>query len=146
MIAYAISNFVMYFMELGLIKLFIRAVNVKFSILFPAIIMFCVMGVFALNNRIFDIWLMILFGVIGYILDQFGVDMTPIILGFILGPMIEKYYRTGMIASNGNFLAVFSTPISAAFMLAALAFFLMPLVRILRKKGAPKIQEEHNED
>lgn len=146
MIAYAISNFVMYFMELGLIKLFIRAVNVKFSVLFPAIIMFCVMGVFALNNRIFDIWLMILFGVIGYILDQFGVDMTPIILGFILGPMIEKYYRTGMIASNGNFLAVFSTPISAVFMLAALAFFLMPLVRILRKNGAPKIQEEHNED
>lgn len=146
MIAYAISNFVMYFMELGLIRLFIRAVNVNFSILFPAIIMFCVMGVFALNNRTFDIWLMIVFGIMGYILDQFGVDMTPIILGFILGPMIEKYFRTGMIASGGNFLAVFSSPISAVFMAAALVFFLMPAVRAVRRKRIQKVPEDFNED
>lgn len=119
-------------MELGLLKLFIRAIDVKFSFLFPAILMFCVMGVLALNNRMFDVWMMMLFGVVAYVLEQLGVDMTPIILGFILGPMIEKYFRSAMIASSGMFLDVFTRPISCVFMIVAVTFLLLPLFKMLR--------------
>ena len=132
MVAYALANFVMYIMELGLLKLFIRAIDVKFSFLFPAILMFCVMGVLALNNRMFDVWMMMLFGVVAYVLEQLGVDMTPIILGFILGPMIEKYFRSAMIASSGMFLDVFTRPISCVFMIVAVTFLLLPLFKMLR--------------
>ena len=132
MVAYALANFVMYIMELGLLKLFIRAIDVKFSFLFPAILMFCVMGVLALNNRMFDVWMMMLFGVVAYVLEQLGVDMTPIILGFILGPMIEKYFRSAMIASSGMFLDVFTRPISCVFMIVAVTSLLLPLFKMLR--------------
>ena len=132
LVAYALANFVMYIMELGLLKLFIRAIDVKFSFLFPAILMFCVMGVLALNNRMFDVWMMMLFGVVAYVLEQLGVDMTPIILGFILGPMIEKYFRSAMIASSGMFLDVFTRPISCVFMIVAVTFLLLPLFKMLR--------------
>ena len=132
MVAYFMANVVMYIMELGLMKAFVRMVNVKLSFLFPAILMVCVMGVLALNNRMFDVWMMMLFGVVAYVLEQLGVDMTPIILGFILGPMIEKYFRSAMIASSGMFLDVFTRPISCVFMIVAVTFLLLPLFKMLR--------------
>ncbi len=127
MIAYFLANIVMYFMELGLMKIFIKAVNVKFSILFPLITMCCILGVFALNNRIFDVWILIITGVIAYILEQLKVDMAPIILGFILGPLIEKYYRMGMIAENGNITALFSRPIATVFIVVSVLFIIVPI-------------------
>lgn len=83
-------------------------------------------------NRMFDVWMMMLFGVVAYVLEQLGVDMTPIILGFILGPMIEKYFRSAMIASSGMFLDVFTRPISCVFMIVAVTFLLLPLFKMLR--------------
>jgi putative tricarboxylic transport membrane protein len=114
-------------MELGLMNIFVKAVNVKFSILFPAIVMFCVLGVFALNNRTFDIWILIVTGILAYILDQLGVDMAPIILGFILGPLIEKYYRMGMISENGNFSMILQRPIAVVCLIISLLFVFVPL-------------------
>lgn len=84
------------------------------------------------DNRMFDVWMMMLFGVVAYVLEQLGVDMTPIILGFILGPMIEKYFRSAMIASSGMFLDVFTRPISCVFMIVAVTFLLLPLFKMLR--------------
>ncbi|HKL99532.1 MAG TPA: tripartite tricarboxylate transporter permease [Mobilitalea sp.] len=127
MVSYFLANIVMYVMELGLMRVFVKAVNVKFSILFPAIVMCCILGVYALNNRSFDIWILIVTGIVAYIIDQLGVDMAPIILGFILGPLIEKYYRQGMVAENGNFAAIFSRPIATVFLILTALFFIVPL-------------------
>ena len=128
MVAYFLANIVMYVMELGLIRVFVKAVNIKFSFLFPAILMFCLLGTFALNNRTFDIWVLIISGVAAYFLTQFKVDMAPVILGYILGPLVEKYLRMALTAENGNFGAILNRPIALVCVIVALLFLVMPLI------------------
>ena len=127
MVSYFLANHVMYIMELGLMRAFIKAVNVPFSILFPAIIMFCVLGTYGLNNRTFDIWILIVTGIIAYALTQLGVDMAPVILGFIVGPLVEKYFRMAMTAENGNFAAITTHPIAFTCLIVAIAFIVIPI-------------------
>jgi len=136
MVAYFLANIVMYIMELGLMKGFVKAVNIKFSYLFPAIIMFCILGTFALNNRIFDLWILITCGIIAYVLTEVGVTLAPVILGFILGPIVEKYFRLAMTAERGNFRAVLHRPIAVVSLILALLFLILPLIskRIRTKK------------
>jgi putative tricarboxylic transport membrane protein len=141
MVAYFLSNIVMYVMELGLMKVFVRAVNIKFSYLFPTITMFCVLGTFALNNRTFDLWILIICGILAYVLTELGVDMAPIILGYILGPLVEKYFRMGMTSEKGNFAAVLNRPIAVVFLVVALLFLILPLFssKIREKKSSLNI-------
>ena len=127
MVSYFLANIVMYFMELGLMRIFVKAVNIKFSYLFPAIVMFCVLGTFALNNRTFDLWVLIGCGIMAYILQELGVELAPVILGFILGPLVEKYYRMGMTAENGNFASIFRYPIATVALIIAILFIVVPL-------------------
>ena len=94
MVLYFISNIVMYVMMLGLMSLFVRIINVKLSLLFPALIVFCVIGVFTLNNRMFDVWILVIFGDCWLYFKSVGVDLAPVILGFILGPLVERNLRT----------------------------------------------------
>jgi putative tricarboxylic transport membrane protein len=128
MVAYFLANIVMYIEELGLMRIFVRAVNIPFSLLFPAIVMFCVLGTFALNNRTFDLWILIICGILAYVLTELGVDMAPVILGFILGPIVEKYFRGAMTAENGNFAAITTRPIAVVALIIAIIFLLLPLV------------------
>lgn len=129
MVAYFMANVVMYIMELGLMKAFVRMVNVKLSYLFPAIVSCCVLGVYTLNNRMFDVWVMIVFGFLGYLLICLGIDMAPVILGFILGPLIEKYMRMALISANGNWGEMLSRPVAVFFVVVALLFVVVPLLR-----------------
>ncbi|MDR0562380.1 MAG: tripartite tricarboxylate transporter permease [Spirochaetaceae bacterium] len=135
MVVYFLANIVMYVMELGLMKAFIKMIEVNLSFLFPAVILFCVLGVFALNTLIFDVWVLIVFTVIGYILNQFKIDLVSIILGFILGPLVEKYFKVGMIADEGKFSALLKHPIALVFLTGAVLFLLWPgLSLVMRKK------------
>ena len=127
MVSYFLANIVMYVEELGLMRVFVRAVNIPFSVLFPAIIMFCVLGTFALNNRTFDLWILIFCGMLAYILTELGVDMAPVILGYILGPIVEKYFRGAMTAENGNFMAITHRPIAVVALIIAILFLVVPL-------------------
>jgi putative tricarboxylic transport membrane protein len=128
MAVYFLANIVMYAMELGMMKAFIKILAVKLSYLFPAVIIFCVLGVFALNNLTFDVWILVIFGIIGYILNQFQIDLVSIILGFILGPLVEKYFRMGMILAEGDFSAILEHPIAVACLAVAVLFVAVPLV------------------
>jgi putative tricarboxylic transport membrane protein len=135
MVVYFLANIVMYVMELGLMKAFIKMIEVNLSMLFPAVIVFCVLGVFALNNLTFDIWILVIFGAIGYILNQFKIDLVSIILGFILGPLIEKYFKTGMILAEGNFGEITKHPIAVVFLIIAFIFLIWPAVsKVIRKR------------
>lgn len=129
MVVYLLANIVMYVMELGLMKAFIKMIEVRLSFLFPAVIIFCVLGVYALNSLTFDIWILIIFGIVGYILNQFKIDLVSIILGFILGPLIEKYFKTGMILAEGNFKEILNHPIAVVFLVIALIFLVAPSVK-----------------
>jgi putative tricarboxylic transport membrane protein len=129
MVVYFLSNFVMYFMQIGLMQAFIRMVNVAYSYLFPAIVVFCLLGVFALNNRIYDLGILIVFAIVGYILHELHIDMVSLILGFVLGPMVENHLRRGLIASNGNFGEVLTRPVATVFLIVSLIFLFWPFVK-----------------
>ena len=119
MVAYFMANVVMYIMELGLMKAFVRMVNVKLSFLFPAIVACCVLGVYTLNNRMFDVWVMIIFG-------------------FILGPLIEKYMRMALISANGNWADMFNRPVSVFFVVIAILFVVVPVIKKTVTHGKEK--------
>jgi len=128
MAVYFLANIVMYVMELGLMKAFIKIIEVKLSFLFPAVVIFCVLGVYALNNLTFDVWILVAFGIIGYILNQFEINLVSIILGFILGPLVEQYFKTGMMLSEGDFGAILQRPIAVVFLAVSVLFLVWPLV------------------
>jgi putative tricarboxylic transport membrane protein len=129
MVVYFLANFVMYTMELGLMKALIKIVEVPYSLLFPGIIVFCLLGVFALNNRIFDLGILVFFSACGYILHQFKIDMVALILGFVLGPMVENHLRRALIASNGSFADIFTRPLAVIFLSVSLLFLFWPFVK-----------------
>ena len=89
----------------------------------------CVLGVYTLNNRMFDVWTMLIFGFLGYLLICLGIDMAPVILGFILGPLIEKYMRMALIASNGNWGDIMHRPVAVFFVVVAALFVVVPVAR-----------------
>ena len=134
MIVYFVSNIVMYLMQLGLMRVFLKIIEVPSALLFPAIIMSCIMGVYSLNSRYFDIWILIVFGIAGYILTRCGVGVAPLILGFILGPGVDKNFRTAMIAAKGNILSIISHPIAFVMFLVAISFMLWPLISAKKNK------------
>ena len=141
MVVYFFSNIVMYIMELGLMKAFIRIVDVPYSLLFPTIIIFCLLGVFALNNRVFDLGILVAFAFFGYILNQFKIDMTTLILGFVLGPMVETHLRRALIASNGSFADITTRPLAVIFLSVALLFLFWPFVREVLKPVISKTKK-----
>ena len=138
--SYLVASVLLYFMLLGLLRIFIKMINVKYSLLFPAIIVFCLFGIFAVNNRIFDIWVMIIFGVVGIILHALNVNMIALLLGFVLGPLVEVFFRRAMIASNGNFSAILERPVAVIFLIVAMFFLFWPALKsiyqAIRKKPA----------
>jgi putative tricarboxylic transport membrane protein len=138
MVVYFLSNFIMYVMELGMMKVFIKMVNVPYSLLFPAIIVFCLLGVFALNNRIFDLGIMVTFAIVGYILNQFKIDMVALILGFVLGPMVENHLRRALIASNGRFTDIFNRPLAVIFLAVSMVFLFWPFIKIGLRRILPR--------
>jgi putative tricarboxylic transport membrane protein len=146
MVLFFLANIVMYFMMLGLMRVFVRIINVKLSLLFPALIVFCVIGVFTLNNRVFDVWILVIFGLVGYILNQLGIDLAPVILGFILGPLVERNLRTGLVSSNGQFGAILERPIAVVALIISFLFLLSPFIgKILKQRKEKRMVEGHRE-
>jgi putative tricarboxylic transport membrane protein len=117
-----IGNFFLVVLNLPLIGLWVRMIMVPYQLLYPAILVFCGIGVFSLNNSEFDIYLMGLFGLLGYVFVKLGCEPAPMLLAFILGPLMEEYLRRAMLISRGNPWVFVQRPISATLLaLAALA-------------------------
>ena len=117
-----IGNFFLVVLNLPLIGLWVRMIMVPYHLLYPAILVFCGIGVFSLNNSEFDIYLMGLFGLLGYVFVKLGCEPAPMLLAFILGPLMEEYLRRAMLISRGNPLVFVQRPISATLLaLAVLA-------------------------
>jgi putative tricarboxylic transport membrane protein len=117
-----IGNFFLVVLNLPLIGLWVRMIMVPYHLLYPAILVFCGIGVFSLNNSEFDIYLMGLFGLAGYVFVKLGCEPAPMLLAFILGPLMEEYLRRAMLISRGNPWVFVQRPISATLLaLAALA-------------------------
>lgn len=134
-IGFIIANILMGIVGLLGAKYFIKVLNVPQNLLIPIIITFCVVGSYAINNNIFDVWMMLLFGVIGYLMRKTGFSTAPVILGMILGPIAEKSLGQALVMAQGNFLTyLLSRPISVMFIILIVLSIASPLVLKLMKR------------
>lgn len=107
-------------------RLFARLLKVPSHYLLPAILLFCVIGSFAIRNTVFDIWVLLGCGVLGYLLQKIGIMPAPIILGFVLGPILEDNFRRALIMSDGDWTTFLTRPVSLALILINLAILVGP--------------------
>lgn len=138
-----IGNLFLIILNLPLIGMWVRIVTVPYHILFPAILVFCGIGVFSLKNTEFDIYLMALFGLAGYVFVKLDCEPAPMLLAFILGPLMEEYLRRAMLLSRGDWTVFFRRPISATLLgLGAAAVIAASLPALTRKREEAFREEE----
>lgn len=125
------------------IKLIARLLNVKTAVLSAFVLIFCVIGVYALQSSYFDVYVAIAFGVIGYFMRKHGFELGPFTLAFILGSMIENKLALGLKMGRGNFLSFFTRPISGTLLAITILFILFSIYRIIKKKHTAKRGNGH---
>ena len=133
-----IGNLMLIILNLPLIGIWIKLLSVPYRWLFPSIVLFCAIGVFSTNNNTFDIWMVAIFGVVGYLFIKLGTEPAPLLLGFILGPMMEEYLRRALLLSRGDWSVFVTRPLSASLLAGAvllLVLVLMPSVKSKREEA-----------
>jgi len=137
-----IGNFFLIVLNLPLIGMWVRIVSVPYQFLFPAILVFCGIGVFSLNNTEFDVYLMAMFGVIGYIFVKLDAEPAPMLLAFILGPMMEEYMRRALLLSRGDPMVFLERPISAVMLGLGVLVIILASLPMFYKKREEAFKEE----
>jgi TctA family transporter len=137
-----IGNFFLIVLNLPLIGLWVRLIMVPYHYLFPLILVFCGIGVFSLNNSDFDIHLMALFGFLGYVFAKLDCEPAPMLLGFILGPLMEEYLRRALIIGRGDWTVFVTNPISATMLVLAAVTMVFVMMPAIRKKRDEAFVEE----
>ena len=115
-----IGNIMLLVLNLSLIPLWVQILRVPRNILFPLIFLFCAIGSYTINNSTFEVFTMILFGVLGYVFRKLEYEPAPLVMAFVLGQMLEKAFRRSLAMSDGNFFIFVERPISAVFLGMAL--------------------------
>jgi TctA family transporter len=137
-----IGNAMLVVLNLPLIGIWVAMLRIPYSILYPAILMFVAIGVFSINNSAFDVYLVALFGIIGYIMMLLRFEPAPLILGFVLGPLMEEHLRRAMLLSRGDPMVFLERPISAVFVTLTAALLVLALWTTLRPKRRRSLAEE----
>src|ERR1700752_2678344 len=120
-----LGNLMLIVLNLPLIGLWVALLRVPYRLMFPAIVLFCCIGTYSISNSVLDVWVMLLFGVLGVFFYKVGAEPAPFILGFILGPLMEENFRRAMYLSRGDAMIFLERPISAGLLLCALALFVI---------------------
>ncbi|WP_427024174.1 tripartite tricarboxylate transporter permease [Aureimonas ureilytica] len=132
-----IGNVLLVILNLPLIGLWVKMLTIPYRVLFPAIVLFAAIGCYSINNNPFDVYAIGVFGLLGYVLIRLGCEPAPLLLGFVLGPLLEEHLRRAMIISRGDPTVFISRPISATLLalgLAAVIVALLPSIRAKRKE------------
>ena len=137
-----IGNVMLLVLNLPLIGLWVKMISVPYHYLYPAILVFCAIGTFSLSNSTFDVHLMAVFGFLGYLFHKFGCEPAPMMLGFILGPMMEEFLRRALLLSKGDPMILVTRPISAVMLALAAIALIVVLTPALRKKREEAFAEE----
>lgn len=137
-----IGNLMLVILNLPLIGIWIKLLTVPYRWLYPSIVLFCAIGVFSTNNTTFDVWMVGLFGIIGYIFIKLGTEPAPLLLGFILGPMMEEYLRRALLLSRGDWTVFITRPLSAGLLLAAAALLLVVTLPSIKAKREEAFVED----
>ena len=138
-----IANIMMFVVQLYGLPAFLKLLMIPRNILLPIVMVLASVGAFAMNNRIFDIWSIFLFALVGYGLSKFEFPPAPIVLGFVLGPIIELNFRRGMMSSHGSFLAFFTRPIAGTVLVFTIVILLYQVIVVFRKTKR-KVEESSN--
>jgi TctA family transporter len=96
-----------------MIGIWVRLLQIPYNLLYPAILMFVCLGVYSINNSSFEVWTLVFFAALGYLLRILEFSPAPLLLGFVLGPSMEEHFRRALLVSNGNFMAFFERPLAA---------------------------------
>jgi len=124
-----IGNLILLLMNLFLIPLFVMVLRIPYTILMGFIVIFASVGAFTVNNNLFDVWMMLGFGVLGYLMKKLRYPIVPLVLGLVLGRLAENSLRQALTITGGNFSIFFTRPISALFIIAAILAYLTPVIR-----------------
>lgn len=129
----------------GLIaSMWVKLLTVPYRYLYPAILMFCCIGVYTVNNNVFDVYVTAGFGVLGYVFLKLGCEGAPLLLGLVLGPMMEENFRRTLLLARGDFTVLVTRPLSASLLAVALLLLAVMLLPTLRAKRSEAFQEAEN--
>ena len=136
-----VGNAMLIVLNLPLIGIWIRLLNVPYRLLFPMILLCCTIGSFSSTNNMFNVWIAILFGFLGYVFAKLECEPAPLLLGYILGPMLEENLRRAMLLSRGEFSVFVTRPMSAVMLLMAVGLLVVILLPSVSKKRETVFQE-----
>lgn len=124
-----VSNVFMFLFMLVAVKHIAKLASLPRSLLMPVILIFCIIGSFALSTRMFDVWTMIFFGLLGFAFERMKIPLAPFVIGFILAPIAEENLQAGLMASSGSFLPLIQRPVSLIFVVTSLVLLAVPLYK-----------------
>ena len=134
-VSFMIGNFILVILNIPLVGIWVRLLKIPYSVLFPVILALICIGVYSINYAIFDIFLVIAFGLVGYGMKMLHFPPAPLLLGFIMSPMLEENFRRAMLLSRGDWMTFLNQPISAVFVIASALLLLLPVYSWWRARG-----------
>jgi putative tricarboxylic transport membrane protein len=134
-----IGNFILLLLNLPFVPLFANILRIPKRILLPLVILFCITGMYSVNNSVFDIWVMLVFGGLGFVAAKWKYEGAPLLLGLVLGPKMEVAFRQSLMISRGDFSIFTGRSISLVFLLMTALFLLFPLLR----SGLNRLRKDH---
>ncbi|TCM46519.1 TctA family transporter [Rhizobium sp. PP-F2F-G48] len=129
-----IGNLMLVMLNLPLVGLWVKLLQIPYRVLYPAIMLFCCIGVYASQISVLDVYIAAGFGLVGYVLRKLECEPAPLVLGFVLGPLMEAHFRRAMVLSQGDLTTFIREPISASFLFVALLLLLLAFIPVFRKK------------
>jgi putative tricarboxylic transport membrane protein len=133
-----VGNAMLLVLNLPLIGLWVQILRIPYSILFPLILFFCLIGSYAINNSTVDVALMLFFGIVGYLMRKFEYEPAPLVLAFVLSPILEEALRQSLILSDGGFLIFLTHPISSGCLIMAVVLLALSAVSFVRSRVKEK--------
>jgi TctA family transporter len=137
-----VGNLLLVVLNLPLVGLWVKMLSIPYRVLFPAIVLFACIGTYSINQNIYDIYAIAFFGIVGYLLIRFGCEPAPLLLGFVLGPLLEEHLRRAMIISRGDPMIFIERPISATLLVLAVLAVVVSVLPSIRKKRDEVFVEE----
>ena len=132
--SFLVGNILLLILNVPLIGMWVRLLRVPYKYMYPTIIVLICMGVYSLNNNVFDVWLTLVIGAVGYIMRLFRFEPAPLLLGFVLGPMMEEQLRRTMLLSRGDPMVFLERPISATLILITVGVLVLALYSAARNR------------
>ncbi|MDT4832210.1 Tripartite tricarboxylate transporter TctA family protein [compost metagenome] len=137
-----IGNLMLVVLNLPMIGIWIKLLTIPYKWLFPSIVLFCAVGVYSENNNTFDVWMVAIFGIVGYLFLKLKCEPAPLLLGFILGPMMEENLRRALLLSRGDWSVFVMRPLSAGLLAAAVLLLIVVLLPSVKAKREEAFVEE----